>query len=82
MPVFSDILDLSEMKVGEVEDAYLAGNMNSTHYYGYRLAHEILVNGKAEERGTEHVPTRVVARELVSRKGKNPDKFPDLSLEF
>lgn len=74
-----DMLRLSKMKLGEAEDAYKADKITRSEYYGYRLAHILLTSGKLDG-STDHVPTRVVARELVAIKGENPDAFPELEL--
>ncbi len=70
---------LSKMKLGTAEDAYKTDKISRSEYRGHRLAHILLVSGKLEG-STDHVPTRVVARELVAIKGGNPDSYPELEL--
>lgn len=80
MPVFSDILDLKEMKVGEVQDAYKRGELMKFKHDGYMLAHHLLTSGKPHEYETEHIPTLKVAKELIERSHKNPNQFPIFDL--
>ncbi len=77
-----DLEDLIKLNNGQVEDAYKAGDIPGTWFHGYRLAHTILVTGSAHERATNHIPTRVVAREMIKLKGHDPDEYPDLALKF
>lgn len=76
MAVFSDTLDLMEMKVGEVRDAYRHGELSKRNHDAYMLAHYLLTSGKPHEFDTEHVPTLMIAREMIKRKHGNVNNFP------